>query len=97
MEHPFRGGGGRISALERIETPEDGMQRSVGLSDSLRARLQDGEGQYMQEEQLNPNVGEGSSRGIPQQETQRTPASQRLGSSSDRKRNPPRKAAKKAL
>lgn len=77
----------RVSALERIELPQEEPQRAAGLSNSLLARLQDVEVQYEEEEQQILLGGE----------TQRTPATLRLGSaSSSRKKNPPRAAAKKA-
>ena len=84
----------RVSALERIEPPSAELQRATGLSSSLLARLQDVEIQYDQEEQQLPII----QSPITQQESQRTPASLRLGpSTSTRKKNPPRAATKKAL
>lgn len=86
----------RISALERIQPPMEEDQRNVGLSDSLLARLQDVEVRYMEEDHQSPLIGDDHTGGNQQQEPQRTPASLRLGSASERKRNPPRAAAGKA-
>lgn len=84
----------RVSALERIEPPSAELQRATGLSSSLLARLQDVEIHYDQEEQQLPI----NQNPTTQQETQRTPASLRLGpSTSTRKKNPPRAATKKVL
>ncbi|CAN7141434.1 unnamed protein product, partial [Brassica rapa subsp. narinosa] len=75
----------RVSALERIEPPSAELQRATGLSSSLLERLQDVEIQYDQEEQQLPII----QSPITQQESQRTPASLRLGPlTSTRKKNP---------
>lgn len=97
LEEATTHSGGRISALERIEPPVEETQRNAGISNALRARMQEEELQFMEEELVNPMLGEGASRGNSHQEPQRTPASQRLGSSSVGKRNPLREAARKAL
>lgn len=92
----------RIPALERIEQPQEDVLRATGLSSSLLARLQDVDIQYEVNDHQSPLAGEGSARrasllvGVQSQETQRTPASQRVGeASTGRKKNPPRAATKK--
>nr|VDD52071.1 unnamed protein product [Brassica oleracea] len=79
----------RVSALARITPPLEEPQRAVGISESLQARLQKVEIQYLEAEQQSPHQDDGPARGSQQQETQRTPASQRLGTSlGTRKRTP---------
>ncbi|KAJ4890307.1 zf-CCHC_4 domain-containing protein [Raphanus sativus] len=104
LEDPNPHSGERISALERIEIPQMEPQRTTGLSTSLIARLQDVEVHYEDEDHQSPMMGERSTRKTPvmvspqEQVTQRTPASQRLGTApSARKKNPPRAATKKTV